>query len=198
MKLGKVSRIFLGIGILGILAVSLSMAHNQQSKEQNRLKGEVILAQQRLKIFPAEQLASKKSELESHLARAELQLKATKDRLYQSLESIEASDALFEIAKACHAEITAISSQCLTTKALEEVTLPVLMLTVRVEGEVFTLIDFISKWTEKYPTGMVKSVEISVPEVTEEEAVMERPKPETEEEKPSATVNLLLYSYKGD
>ncbi len=68
------------------------------------------------------------------------------------------------------------------------------------------LINFIFALRSNFPTGVVDSVEISVPEVTEEEGEMveeeeaETGEEEVEEEleKPSATLKLSIYTYEGD
>ena len=200
IKLSTTSWIFLTIGIFGILVLSLNVAYAQQSQEQSQLNEEVALVQKRLLKNPPQQISSQKSELESRLAKAELQLKVTKVGLYWSLESIEASDALFELAEASYVEVTGISSSGVTSELLEGVDFSILLLTVTIEGDVLNLVDFIYKWTKRYPTGVVQSVAITVPEPPEEEEEVEGAGAvtETEEEKPSATINLLIYSYEGD
>ena len=197
IKLSTTSWIFLTIGIFGILVLSLNVAYAQQSQEQSRLNEEVALVQKRLLKNPPQQISSQKSELESQLAKAELQLKVAKVGLFQSLESIEASDALFELAEASYVEVTEISSSGVSSELLEGVDFSILLLTVTIEGDVLNLVDFIYKWTHEYPTGVVQSVEITVPEVVEEEEETEEAE-EAEEEKPSAIINLLIYSYEGD
>jgi len=197
IKLSTTSWIFLTIGIFGILVLSLNVAYAQQSQEQSQLNEEVALVQKRLLKNPPQQISSQKSELESRLAKAELQLKVTKVGLYWSLESIEASDALFELAEASYVEVTGISSSGVTSELLEGVDFSILLLTVTIEGDVLNLVDFIYKWTHEYPTGVVQSVAITVPEVVEEEEETEEAE-EAEEEKPSAIINLLIYSYEGD
>jgi len=196
-KLSTTSWIFLTIGIFGILVLSLNVAYAQQSQEQSQLNEEVALVQKRLLKNPPQQISSQKSELESRLAKAELQLKVTKVGLYWSLESIEASDALFELAEASYVEVTEISSSGVSSELLEGVDFSILLLTVTIEGDVLNLVDFIYKWTHEYPTGVVQSVAITVPEVVEEEEETEEAE-EAEEEKPSAIINLLIYSYEGD
>jgi len=197
MKLSKTALLFLAIGIFVILAAWLGMSYYQQGQEQSQLSEELSLVQLRLKKLPTqEQFSSQQGELESRLAKAESQLKSAKASLYWFLQSIEASDLFFELAEASQVEVTDISSPGLVTKTLEEVDLSGLSLTVTVEGDVPNLIDFIYKWTKEYPTGVVESVEIIVPEETDEEA--EEEEIETEEERPSATVNLLIYTYEGD
>ena len=198
IKLSTTSWIFLIIGIFGILVLSLNVAESQQSQEQDQLNEEIALVQKRLMKYPAQQISAQKEELESQMAKAESQLKVAKVGLYWSTESIEASDALFEVAEASLTEVTGISSPGVTTEELEGVTFSVLPLTVTIEGDVLNLVDFVYKWTHEYPTGVVQSVAITVPEVTEEEEEVEGAATETEEEKPSATINLLIYSYEGD
>lgn len=194
MKLSKTFWIFLVIGIFVISAAGLGMAYLRQTAQQSRLEEELASAQLRLEELPDEQFASQQKGLESRLARAELQLITTKANLYQSTESIEASDALVELAKGFYVEITEISSPGIMTEQIGEVTLSALQITVTVEGNVFDLIAYISEWTEEYPTGIVEPVEISVPEPTDEEVEEE----ETEEENPSAIINLHIYTYEGD
>ena len=197
MKFSKTTWIFLAVGIFIIALASLGMIYSQQGNEQSRLSEDLALAQLRLKKYPAQQLelASQQEELESRLAKAEAELRTAKTSLRQSTESIEASDALFELAEDCHVEVTEISSPGVAAVQMEEVTLSALSLMVTVGGDVLNLIDFIYQWTHAYPTGVVKSVVISVPEPAEEE---EAAAAEIEEQMPSATINMLIYTYEGN
>lgn len=207
LKLSKKAWLLLAGGIFIILAAGLGMVYSQQGDERGQLNEELALARLRLENYPAQQLelTSQQKKLESRLAMAKSQLKNAKTSLSRSTESIEASGGLFEIAGDCHVEVTEISSPGPTTRELEGVTLAVLPLTVTVEGEVLDLIDFVSRWTGDYATGVVESVEISVPlpPGEEEEGEVEETEEEEEEEEeeqkqPSAVINLLIYSYEGD
>jgi len=191
IKISKTALIFLAGGIFVILVAILGMNYSQQSQEQSRLNHELSLAQLRLEEYASEQLSSQQEELESRLTRLEARLKVTKNNLYQSIQSIEVTETLYEVAEAYDVEIVEISSPGVSDKELEEVTLSALTLAVTVEGDVLNLIDFIYAWTEEYPTGVVESVEITVPEPPEDEE-------ETAEELPSADIRLLIYTYEGD
>ena len=210
-KLSKAVLIFVAGGIFVILAASLGMAYIQQEQEQKQLPQQLSLAQASLTKYLPEELSARQRELESRLAQTESQLRAAKNSLRQSIESIEATDTLFEIAETCDVEITEVNSPGVTTKVLEGFTYSQLSLTVTVEGDVLNLIDFIYEWTHEYPTGVVKSVEITVPEMTEEKGetgeepqveegeTVEEPQVEEEEpEKPSANIELSIYTYEGD
>lgn len=192
IKISKTTLIFLVGGIFVILAIGLVMTYSQNDKERSRLKEEVASAQLKLKKYSAQELLSQKKELESRLTGAESQLTTAKTSLYQSIESIADTSTLFNIATECkEVEVTKIESPGITTGNIEKVTLSVLPITITIEGEVLKLIDFIHKWTEQYPTGMPKSVEITVPEPPADET-------ETEQGKPSATIGLFIHSFRGE
>ncbi len=200
MKVSKTALIFLGVGIFVILVAILGMTYSQQTQEQSRLNQELSLAQLRLKEYASQQLSSQQAELESQLTQLEARLKVVKDGLYQSIQSIEVTETLYEItetlyevAETSDVEIVEISSPGLATEELEGITYSFLSLAVTVEGDVRDLIDFIDAWTEKYPTGVVELVEMTVPLPEEEEELEEE-----ELEKPSADIRLLIYTYEGN
>lgn len=192
MKVSKTALIFLGVGIFVILVAILGMNYSQQSQEQSRLNQELSLVQLRLEEYASQQLSSQQEELESRLTRLEARLKVTKNNLYQSIQSIEVTETLYEVAEAYDVEIVEVSSPGVSNEELEGITYSFLTLVVTVEGdEEADLIDFIDAWTKEYPTGVVESVEITVPEPPEDEE-------ETAEELPSADIRLLIYTYEGD
>jgi len=165
------------------------MAYSRQTQEQNQLEEQLTLARARLEKYPAPQkLASDKEEMEIRLVKAKADLSLAKVNLYHSIESIEASKALFDIADDSLVEITNIASPGISEEQVEQIIMSALPLTVTAEGDVPNLVNFVFNWIKEYPTGIVKSVEINVPEATEE----------GEEQKPSAVIDLIIYSYEGD
>lgn len=184
MKLSKTSWLILTVGIAIITFASLGIAHSQQVHEQNQLNEELSLAERRLNGLQFEELSSQQAELEKQLSQTVSQLGAAKARLSQPAESIAASDALFDIAETCGVEVIEISSSGLSSGDLEGITCSVLPLTARVEGDVPNLISFVIKLNSDFMTGVVKSVDISVSE-------------NTTEERSSANIRLLIYTYQG-
>jgi hypothetical protein len=92
---------------------------------------------------------------------------------------------LFDIAEAYGVEVTELSSSGLVSEELEGVPCSVLSLTVRVEGDIPDLIGFITKLNDDFTTGVVQSVEISIPETTGGE-------------ESSANIQLVIYTHRGD
>jgi len=185
LKLSKTSWVLITIGVFIIALASLSVIRSQQVSQQNRLNEELTLTQPKLKEFQLEQLSYQQGELEKQLSQTISQLEAAKAILSQPNGSIVTSGILFDIAETYGAEVTEISSPGFTSDELEGVACRVLPLAVRVEGDVPDLISFITRLSNDLTTGVVKSVEISIPEMTGEE-------------KPSANIQLVIYSYQGN
>jgi type II secretory pathway pseudopilin PulG len=194
MKLSKTTWIVLAIGIFLVLYAALGSAYLQQGQEQNQLDQELSQLQLSLKGFSSAQLSSQHEELENRLTQAESQLRTAKTNLRRSIESIGVTDTLFNVAKTCDVEITEISASAPTEKELEGIICSVLSLEATAEGDVPDLINFVIEVSRQFPSGVAESVQIDVPEVTEEEEVEE----EVEEEKPSAKITLSIYTYTGD
>jgi len=175
----------------------------------------------------SQQLSSQREDLENRLTQAESQLTTAKAGLFQLIETIEVSDTLFDIAEASGVEIIQITSSAPTDMELEGIACSALKSSVQIEGDVTSLIDFVLKWTETFRTGVVVSVRISPPgvkgveeeqtegeepaeeeeqaeeegenegEETEEEETVEAAQAQ-EEGQGSASIELLIYTYRGD
>lgn len=192
MKLSRRTWIILLAGIFIIGLVSINTAYSKQDEERSQLNQELSVAQARLAQYAPEQdsaqeLASQQEELESRLVLIETQLKSVKVGLAPSIQSIEVTNTLFKVAESCGVEITEIGSPGLNDEALEGFNYSMLILTVKAEGSVLKLVNFILGLSDEFPTGVVEAVEINVPEVTEEET-----------EPPSANLELHIHTYEGD
>ncbi len=187
MKLGKTSRLILAIGVFSILCISLGIVYSQQGQQQGQLSHELSLAEMLLTKYSSEDLTSRQEELESQLALAESQLETVKTSLTASVESIEASNGLMDIAEVCGVEVSGISALGLVREEIGGITYSVLPITAQVKGDLSSLVKFIREWTEEYPTGVVRTLNIIVPQtggVSEGESV--------------ADINTFIYTYPGE
>jgi len=191
MRLGKKARIILAGGIFVVLMASLFMVYYQQGQERSRLSQELSLVRLTLARFSPEKLSAQQRVLESRLTRTELELATAKNKLHQSIKSIEVTDTLFEVADTHNVEIIGIDSPGVTSEELEGVSLSILSLTAMVEGDVSNLVDFIIELSEQFPTSVDASVEILFP--TSAEGTVE-----TGVETPTASIELRIHTYEGD
>ncbi|MFC1957487.1 hypothetical protein ACFLX0_01555 [Chloroflexota bacterium] len=189
--------IVLALGILIILLAGLLLAYSQQGQEQIRIKEEVFLAETALNKFSPEELLSQQGELENKVAQSESQLKDVKANLLQSIESIEVTDTLFDVAKTSVVEIITINSPGPTSENLAGFPYSVLTLNVKVEGDVTALIDFILNLSTRFPTSSIKSIEIFIPGVTVADGEIAAVRTE-ELGKPVVDIELLVHKYEGD
>lgn len=188
MKLSKKKWLFLGIGIFVILGAGLGMLWTQRVQEQRQLKQELSLAQLRLKKSEdVRQPSPQQVALQDRLTQLGSQLTVTKSSLSQLIETIEVNETLFDIAETSGVEITQINSAVLTDIKLDKIPCSALRSNLQIEGDTGNILDFIYKWTEKFPTGVVVSVQITDQSEGAEPTIST-----------SANIELLIYSYSGD
>jgi len=160
-------------GILIIALAGLGMAYSRQSSDQSQLNQELAQAQLILDKASSDELLTQKDDLEKRLAEGQSQIQILKINLSPELQSIESSDDLFITAEKCDVEVMSIRSTPPEAKKLNGLDYTALEFRVNLKGEVADIIRFIHMWTEEYPTGLIQTVRIMVPEGAEEEAIDE-------------------------
>jgi len=192
LKLGKTAWVFLAIGFFVVVGAGLIMAYYENEQEQIRLQQELSLTQETLTKYSPKELSSRQEEVENRLAGAESELEAAKANLRQSIESIEVTDTIFDAAATSNVKILRIRSLGTPIDTVvQELTLTVLSLSVKVEGDISDLVNFVVELNGKFPSGAIESVEIIVPVAVEGEE-------EEEELTPSADILLSIHTYEDD
>jgi len=214
MKLGKTAWIILVTGIFVIASASLYWLYLQEEPKQEELNAQLSAVQAQLPNL-AEQRASLEStltELEDNLAQATSQLKTAKAAFPALVESIEVDELLFGIADDWGLKITSLTASEpsdleveveveMEDIEVEDVTYLVTSFAMDVKGEVTDILNFIHTIVNHrdFDTATVELVNIVVPEPISEEEKEGLTEEEIEEkEMPSATIKLVIYSYKGE
>ena len=183
MKLSKMSWLMIAVGVFAILLVGLGVVRSQQVSQQNESNEQLALAQSKVQGINLAQLSYRQEELERELSKTDSQSESAKTVLSQQIGSIAISDILFNIAEASDVNIIEINSSGVGSEELAGVTCSVLPLTAKVEGELAALVSYITTLNSNLPTGIVKSVEISIAGTTSNKA--------------SANIHLVVYAYRG-
>ncbi|MFH0942500.1 MAG: hypothetical protein V1823_05730 [Chloroflexota bacterium] len=197
-KLSNKSRVLLGAGVFLIALLSLSMVQLQQIQARARAEQEMAQAGLLIEKLASTGLVSQKEALQSRLEKVRVEVAAEKGRLRQSLETIENSGDIYDIAGQSDVTIARIDSSAVSEKEIGGVKCSVILVTVKAEGTVADLVDFVSGLTAKYGTGVVMSARINVPDEAESGTV--DPEAGGEEgpvEMPMITVTLMIYDYRG-
>ncbi len=184
MKLSKTSWLILSIGIFVVVLAGLGLTRSQQLQAQGQLGEELGVAEMRLNKLGVEELHLKQEDLQRQLDERIAELAGAKDKMRQTVESINVTDEFFEIAQSCYVEIDSISSSNIKSDKLGNINCSVITLDALVEGEVSNIIDFAIKLNNDFTTGIVESARISIPEITDEE-------------EPKISVDMVVYTYEG-
>lgn len=182
MRLSKTSWLFLLIGIFIIALVGLGAVRSKQVVQQRQLNQELVTAQVKLNGFQIDQLTQKKTDLEKQLSQTLSQSETDRKLLSQPIDSIEIGNTLFRLAGTYGIKVTEVKSPGTTSVNLEKVKCSVLALTAKAEGDVPALVSFVSKLNDELTTGVVKSVEITIPDPTTGD-------------KPTVNIQLSIYTY---
>jgi hypothetical protein len=183
-KLSKASWIILAVGLFIVVMAGLGITRSQQAKEQGRLDDELAVSQQLLASLDIADLQADLEELEQAAEEGQTQLDEARALLDQSVVSVDVTDEFFDIASACGVLVVNLSTTPIVPNIYDGIGLSMTTLDASVEGEVPALIDFVERLHADFTTGLVTSTQIDVPTAPSEEG-------------PSATVQILIYSYEG-
>jgi type II secretory pathway pseudopilin PulG len=192
LKSGKPTYLLVILGVVAAIFAGLWVMRSQQAQEQERLYEELSVAVAKLDNVNSDELLSQQAELERQISQTLSQLETAQATVAQSAESISVSGTLFDIAELAGVEVIAISSSPPSGNKWQEIPCIVLPLTVTIEGDVPSLLSFISKLDRALTTAVIRSAVITIPEATDGE------ESSAESQLPSANVQLGIYSYQGE
>jgi hypothetical protein len=184
LKLSKTSWLILSVGLFVVIMAGLGLTRSQQLQAQSQLSQELSVAETRLDKLQVEDLRQKQEELQRQLDESTIRLTEAKDKLRQTIESINVTDEFFEIAQFCGVEVESISSSNIRDDKLEDINCSVITLNAVVEGEVPNIINLVIKLNTDFTTGIVKAVQISIPETSDED-------------EPAINIQMVVYTYEG-
>jgi len=181
MKTNKKVWLIAGIGVFAIVIALLFSNYSRQAGEREQLENNLFTAQA---LLP--KLTDQKEDLENQLAQAQSLLDRSRAKFPQSVESIEYSEDLFEIADDYDVEVTKLTASIPTDIGAGGVAYSVSSFAVVVEGDVSDILDFID--------ALRAGADFQLPWSAEVTAV----KSTYSSEGDSATINLDIYAYKGE
>ena len=185
MKISKTTRWILTIGILAIFLASLAVVYLRQTKELRDLNAGITQAQQNFDTYTAQQ-----KELEEKLKQVKSSAPSLPGEFKSSLESIEISDALFEVADEAMVTITELSTSLPSNEELNGIAYQVVYIELTAEGKMVSTLNFVQKLGDRFPSSEIEQVEIEVIKVAEGAEGEE-----TAEEKSSISLSLKIYAY---
>lgn len=189
MKLSRTALWILGIGFFVIASAALIMLNFQQSGDTEQLEDSLAMTQGLLTrlVSEREALDSQLAQLENQLDEAESAFRRSKANFPKVVMSIEYDEELFMIADDYDLEIMSLTASEPRDTKVEEITYDATVFEVEVRGEVANILSFINNIATGgyFTTATVELINLEVPEPGQDE-------------KPSAVIKLVIYSYEGE
>ena len=217
MKLSRTSWIVLGVGLFVIAGITLYVVYQGQVGDRQDARDRLAEAQAALPAVISEkndaesqlgqledelsQLQGDLGQLETDLAQAELALAQDKLRLPGSVESIEYGEKLFALADSANLMVALLNASEPAEVQIEGITYSTTTFTLEVQGEVANILDFISAAVadNDFRTAVLEPISMSIPELltdAEKEGITEEEIADLE--RPSAIINITIYTYQGE
>jgi hypothetical protein len=195
MRLSRTAWLILGIGVLVIALVALYVVYSRQSSEQRELKASLATAQASLPgvVSGREAAEAELTQWQDKLAEDTSLLARSQAKFPKSEESIEYDEVLFDIAYACHLDVTKITASEPNITKVGDITFTVFSFDVEVRSVRNKVDDILDMATiidtgEDFTAANVEVVKIEIRE----------PTAAGETELPTATISLVGYSYGGE
>lgn len=158
MKLSKTAQWILAIGILAVLLVSAGVFYARQMAERSQLNSDIARANQDFVQF-----TQQRRDLQTRLSQAQSRLSSLQSEFYESTESIEIDEGLFETAEEAHVTLTDISCSVPKRQKVNGIDFQVFSLSLTVEGDnLAELLSFTTKLGKRFPDATIESPRISI------------------------------------
>jgi len=182
LKLSKTSLLILSAGVFIVILSGLGLTRSQQLSEQTLLDEALAITTSRLNNLEAPQLEMEEAELQRRLDETMAEFEEVKDRMRQTVVSADVTDELFRIAEYSNVEIMTMITSAQSDGKLGAISCLTTSINTNVRGSTSDLIDFVLNLNSGYTTGIVRSVNISIPEDAQSE---------------NASAAMSVYSYEG-
>ena len=185
MRLNRKWLIYGAIIVLVAALTTMGIIQVQQMKERDSLSDDLDMAEQLLNALEANQSSQWQDDSDTQPDDTQANFDTAKAELSQSIDSIIANESLFRIAADSSVTLTSISVSSFYDDTLAELPCSYLPLNVTAEGDLTTLLDFISRLNTDLTNGLVRLATLSIPEASD--------KGES-----SADIEMVIYTYQGE
>lgn len=180
INLSKTSWIILSVGVFIVILAGLGVTYSQQLKENSEANDELAVTEMRLGQFNIEELQQQESALIATHDSISSQHDTSKIKLQQPIESIDVTDRCYYIASLSNVVIMDIGTTDIRPEEFIDLECDKILININVRGELSDMVNFTININEGFSTGYIESVQ----------TVME--------ESPHTSIQMVVYSYRGD
>jgi hypothetical protein len=183
-RFSKTGLLVLAAGAFIVVLAGLGIIRYGQISEQDELDDALSLSETRLGAVNLQPYEVQKAELLEQLVASESLLEEAKNRLIQTVISVNVTDKFYEIAAYHNIIIDSISTTKNLIKDYEGVPCTLITVNAMVTGDLSHVIDFIAGLNNNFSTGFVQSAQMDIDDDIAEDGT-------------SANILLVVYRYEG-
>ncbi len=213
LKLSRTSWLILSIGIFVIAVGGLYMVYRGQVAQQQEVNSKLSQAQAELPplVSQREELESQLAGLENDMAQVISSLESAKAKFPESVDGIDYSEVLFNIADDSALKIVILTASGTGDEEVDGIIYSITIFEVVVKGEVDDVLDFVHVISTTdgfttttgelidFTTTTIELVDIGVPDPLSEEEKEDMTAEQIDEAlSPWAAIKITVYSYKGE
>lgn len=180
INLSKTSWIILSVGVFIVVLAGLGVTYSSQLKKNSKLDEELELTELRLAKYNIEELQLQEAELEAILDDSSSLHDTGKLRLQESIESIDVTNRCYVIASASNVEIIDIGTTDIQQTDYMNLECERITVQVMITGNLEDMINFVINMNESFDTGYIDAIQTVIEEI------------------PYTSVQMVIYSYKGE
>jgi hypothetical protein len=189
MKLSKTAWWILGIGFFILAAIILVVLLSSQSGEAKQLEDNLLVTQTLINklISDREDMESQLAQLENELEDAQTAYNQSQAKYPESVASIEYDEEIFTLANDSSLEIMSLIAAEPRENKVEDIPFVNTSFDVDVRGTVTNILNFIDDIAtgEYFESATVELINLEIPEAGQDE-------------KPTALIKIIIYSYEGE
>jgi hypothetical protein len=180
INVSKTSWIILSVGVFIVILAGLGVTYSSQLKENSEANDELAVTEARLGQFNIEELQQQENELIAIHDFISSQHDSGKLKLQQPVESIDVIDKCYYIASLSNVKIYDIGTTDIKTQEFINLQCEKIIMYVIVHGELSDMVNFIINMNEGFSTGYIESIQMVM------------------DDSPYTSIQMVVYSYKGD
>lgn len=180
-KLSKTGLLILAAGAFIVVLAGLGITRYSQISEQNGLNEALSVSETRLTAVNLQPYEVQKAELLEQFIASQSLLEEARNRLIQTVISVDVTGKFYEIAVFHSIIVNSISTTKNTVEDYEGVVCTLITISAKVTG-LSHVVDFIAGLNNNFSTGFVQSVKIDIGDDTVENGA-------------SADILMVVYTY---
>jgi hypothetical protein len=180
MKLSKASWMILGAGIFIIILAGLGVTRSGQITQYDDLSQNLSVNSARLNNLQTGQMQTEIDEYQEQLQDTLEQVNEVKDKLKQTVISVDVADKFYEIAAFCNVTVMNLSTTTISDLLYASINCETIAVSGQVRGTSEEIVNFIIALNDNFTTGFIKAAQIAF----------------TEEEQSTVSLQMGVYTQK--